>query len=449
MDFLLIVLLIVLNGVFAMSEMALASSRKARLLAAAESGDGGAAKALELMDNPNQFLSTIQIGITSIGVLNGIVGEAAFSDDLAAILLSLGVSEGASGVTATALVVTIITFVTIIFGELVPKRIGQLYPEPVARWVSRPMSSLAMGAKPFVKLLSASTQAVLKLLRVPDVARGVTEEEIRHSLEEGVDAGLIEQHEHQMVRNVFRLDDRPLISLMAPRTEIAWLDSDLTVLQCLEQLATTEQAGEKGGQGKGVHSWYPVCSGSLDDVLGQISVGALLALARDAVHAQEPVELHVQPAVFVPETLSGMELVEQFRARSQRMVFVVDEYGAVQGLLTPADVLEAITGELHAATPVDAWATARGDGSWLLDGVMPVDELKARLEIEELPDEDKGRYNTVAGLLLAVSGRLLKTGERVDCAGWVFEVVDLDGRRIDKVLAHPLPSDSEAGASQA
>ncbi|QBK04603.1 HlyC/CorC family transporter [Hylemonella gracilis] len=445
MDFLLIAFLIVLNGAFAMSEMALASSRRARLLAAAQSGDGGAKKALELMDNPNQFLSTIQIGITSIGVLNGIVGEAAFSDDLAELLQTLGVSAGASGVTATALVVTLITFVTIIFGELVPKRVGQLYPELVARWVSRPMGGLAMGAKPFVKLLSASTQAVLKLLRVPDVARGVTEEEIRHSLEEGVDAGLIEEHEHQMVRNVFRLDDRPLISMMAPRADIAWLDAGLTAAQCLEQLAhssQTEQDAQQGEQESGsVHSWYPVCRGSLDDVVGQISVGALLALAQDAAHAVDPVERHAQAAVFVPETLSGMELVEQFRARSLRMMFVVDEYGAVQGLLTPADLLEAITGELQSA-PVDAWATQRDDGSWLLDGVMPVDELKARFEIRELPDEDRGRYNTVAGLLLAVSGRLLKTGERVSCAGWEFEVVDLDGRRIDKVLATPLPPDA-------
>jgi putative hemolysin len=442
MDFLLIALLIVLNGAFAMSEMALASSRRARLLSVAESGNKGAKQALELMDNPNQFLSTIQIGITSIGVLNGIVGEAAFSDDLAAVLQALGMGEGAAAFTATALVVTVITFMTIIFGELVPKRVGQLYPELVARWVSRPMSGLALAARPFVMLLSACTQAVLKLLRVPDVTRAVTEEEIRHSLEEGVDAGLIEVHEHQMVRNVFRLDDRPLISMMVPRADIAWLDAGLTAMQCLERLALssqTEQDAQHGEQESGsVHSWYPVCRGSLDDVVGQISVGALLALARDPAHREEAIERHAQHAVFVPETLSGMELVEQFRARSLRMMFVVDEYGAVQGLLTPADLLEAITGELQSA-PVDAWATQREDGSWLLDGVMPVDELKARFEIRELPDEDRGRYNTVAGLLLAVSGRLLQTGEHVSCAGWDFEVIDLDGRRIDKVLARPLP----------
>lgn len=428
MEFLLIVLLTLLNGVFAMSELALAASRKARLTAMAESGDGGAKAALALLDNPNQFLSTVQVGITSIGVLNGIVGEAAFSDKLAGWLLSLGVAERASSVSATALVVTAITFVTIIFGELVPKRIGQLYPETVARWTARPMHWLAMVAKPFVKLLSATTQGVLKLLRIPtDVVRSMTAEEIRVSLEEGVDAGIIEQHEHQMVQNVFRLDDRPLTSLMVPRGDVAWLEASDTVAQCLQLVG---QAGERGA-----HSWYPVCRGSLDDVVGLIGVGKLLALG---VGQEGPIEAHVQPAVFVPETLSGMELLEQFRARSGRLVFVVDEYGVVQGLVTPGDLLEAITGELQPVAQIDAWATPREDGSWLLDGLMPVDELKSRLGIRDLPDEERGRYNTVAGLLMAVSGHLPHTGERIECADWLFEVVDLDGRRIDKVLATPL-----------
>ncbi|HCY16958.1 MAG: hypothetical protein A2Z93_04755 [Curvibacter sp. GWA2_64_110] len=428
MEVFLIALLTLLNGVFAMSELALAASRKARLTAMAESGDGGAQAALALLDNPNQFLSTVQVGITSIGVLNGIVGEAAFSDKLAGWLLSLGVAERASSVSATALVVTAITFVTIIFGELVPKRIGQLYPETVARWMARPMHWLAMVAKPFVKLLSATTQGVLKLLRIPtDVVRSMTAEEIRVSLEEGVDAGIIEQHEHQMVQNVFRLDDRPLTSLMVPRGDVAWLEASDTVAQCLQLVG---QAGERGA-----HSWYPVCRGSLDDVVGLIGVGKLLALG---VEQEGPIEAHVQPAVFVPETLSGMELLEQFRARSGRLVFVVDEYGVVQGLVTPGDLLEAITGELQPVAQIDAWATPREDGSWLLDGLMPVDELKSRLGIRDLPDEERGRYNTVAGLLMAVSGHLPHTGERIECADWLFEVVDLDGRRIDKVLATPL-----------
>jgi putative hemolysin len=422
MDFLLIALLTLLNGAFAMSELALASSRKARLAGMAEAGDHGAQAALKLLEHPTQFLSTVQVGITSIGVLNGIIGEAAFSAGLAGWLTGLGMAGKPAAITATAIVVAIITFITIIFGELVPKRIGQLYPETVSRWVARPMAWLAKAAGPFVMLLSATTQAVLKLLKIDtSLTRGMTEEEIAHSLEEGVDAGVIEQQERQMVQNVFHLDDRALTSMMIPRSDIEWLDASLPVARCLV----------RAGQG-GAHSWYPVCRGSLDDVVGVVSVSTLLALGP--AH-QGPVEPHALPALFVPETLTGMELLEQFRARSGRLVFVVDEYGVVQGLMTPRDLLEAITGELQPGAQADAWATRRDDGSWLLDGLMPVAELKARLEIRELPEEERGRYNTVAGLLMAVSGRLPVTGERIECGEWVFEVVDLDGKRIDKVLA--------------
>ena len=425
MDFLLLVFLTLLNGVFAMSELALAASRKVRLNAMAEEGDKGAQAALTLLGNPNQFLSTVQVGITSIGMLNGIVGEAAFSEGVAAWLHGFGVADKAAAISATAIVVTLITFTTIIFGELVPKRIGQLHPEAVSRWVARPMLWLATAAKPFVKLLSGTTASVLKLLRIDTTGlRPVTEEEISASLEEGVDAGVIEQHEHQMVQNVFQLDDRPLTSLMVPRTDVEWLDADNSVAQSL-QLAGT------GGE-KGAHSWYPVCRGSLDDVVGVISIGRLLQLGVDTPGT---IEAHAMPASFVPETLSGMELLEQFRAKAGRFVFVVDEYGVVQGLLTPRDLLEAITGELQPGAQIDAWATERDDGSWLLDGLMPVSELKVRLGIDELPEEERGRYNTVAGLLMSVSGHLPAVAERIDCAGWCFEVVDLDGKRIDKVLA--------------
>ena len=438
MEILLIALLIVLNGLFAMSELALAASRKARLLAMAEAGDKGAQAALALLDNPNQFLSTVQVGITSIGVLNGIVGEAAFSDGLAHWLQHLGVSARAADIWATALVVTIITFLTIIFGELVPKRIGQLYPEPVARWMARPMNWLAVAAKPFVRLLAATTQGVLKLLRIPtDVARTMTQEEIRHSLEEGVDAGVIEAQEHQMVQNVFRLDARPLPSLMVPRGDVDWLDAGLSVAQCLQQVG-------QAGAGE-AHSWYPVCRGSLDHVVGLIGVGKLLELGP---RHEGTIEAQAQPAVFVPETLSGMELLEQFRARSGRLVFVVDEYGVVQGLMTPHDLLEAITGELQPRAQADAWATLREDGSWLLDGLMPISELKARLDIRDLPEEDRGRYTTVAGLLMSVSGTLPAVGERIECGDWLFEVVDVDGKRIDKVLAVQQPRPDAAGQEQ-
>ena len=436
MDFLLIVFLTLLNGVFSMSELALASSRKVRLSALAEAGDKGAQAALDLLDNPTQFLSSVQVGITSIGMLNGIIGEAAFSDGLSAWLQGFGVTVRAADISATAIVVTLITYVTIVFGELVPKRIGQLYPETVSRLVSRPMVWTASATKPFVRLLSFSTHAVLKLLRIDNAAgrSSVTEEEIAASLEEGVDAGLIEEHEHQMVQNVFLLDDRLLTSLMLPRSSIEWLDASDTVAQAIHK------AGATG------HSWYPVCRGSLDDVVGVVNVAKLLALRGqiesapwDASGAMpsltDRIGTYAVPAVFVPETLTGMELLDQFRARSTRIVFVVDEYGVVQGLVTPMDMLEAITGELQPGAQIDAWATQREDGSWLIDGVMPVTELKTRLDIKELPEEARGRYNTVAGLLMAVSGRLPATGERIECAGWIFEVLDLDGKRIDKVLA--------------
>jgi putative hemolysin len=432
MDFLLIAFLTLVNGLFAMSEMALASTRRGRLAAMAEDGDRGAQTAIKLMDQPTQFLSTVQVGITSIGVINGIIGEAAFSSGVAQWLHGLGLSQRAASVTATAIVVAIITYITIIFGELVPKRIGQIYPEQIARWMARPMHWLSRAAGPFVKLLAASTQATLRLLAVKATPRMVTEEEIAHSLEEGVDAGVIEHHEHQMVRNVFHLDDRALTSMMVPRTDVRWLDAAISVREALRRAGESE-----------AHSWYPVCRGSLDDVVGVISVSRLISLGPGH---EGPVEPHAVPAVFVPETLSGMELLEQFRRLASRLVFVVDEYGVVQGLITPHDLLEAITGELQPGADAQAWATRREDGSWLLDGLMPVSELKARLDIRDLPEEDKGRYNTLAGLLMAVSGHLPGPGERIDCGDWVFEVVDLDGRRIDKVLAQAVPEPADAAA---
>ncbi len=432
MDFLLIVLLTLINGLFALSEMALSASRRVRLMALQEAGDPGASAALRLMDQPTQFLSTIQIGITSIGILNGIVGEAAFSDDLAALLMSWQVSAGLAEVLATALVVSLITITTIVFGELVPKRIAQLYPETVARWISPAMVRLSWMTRPLVALLSLMTSAILRLLRVDTTsAQSVTEEEIRASLSEGVDAGLIEQQEHQMVRNVFHLDDRHVSSLMVPRTDVVWLGHELTVTQALRQLRQQP-----------AHSWYPVCRGGLDDVVGLISLADLLQQEDDSLSLEQ---LAV-PAVFIPETLSGLDLLEQFRRPEPtaqqrpiraRLVLVVDEYGVVQGLMTPRDLLEAITGEwVGAAAQDEAWAHRRADGSWSLDGAMPIVEFKTRLHIEQvLPDEEKDRYNTVAGLFLSLLGRLPELGERVECAGWSLEVTALEGRRIDRLRA--------------
>jgi putative hemolysin len=432
MEVALLVFLILLNGVFAMSEMALTASRKARLQVMLEAGEHGAQRAIDLHDKPTKFLSTVQIGITSIGILNGIVGDAAFSQPLTAWLIKTFVllPPQAAAWGATGLVVVIITFLTIIFGELVPKRLGQLYPETVARIVAPPMDWLSTAARPFVALLSICTEAMLRLLGIRGNGnRSVTEEEIAASLEEGLDAGVIEQHEHQMVRNVFRLDERQIGSMMIPRTEITWLDAAAPLEQTLAQMAEHQRTR------------YPVCRGDLSDVVGVLAAHALLpALARGE---RPSIADHVSAAVFVPETLTGMELLEHFRGSDAELVFVVDEYGEVQGVITVRDVLEAITGEFAAPADDDVWAVEREDGSWLLDGLIPVTEMKDRLDLKALPEEDRGRYNTLAGMIMLLLGRLPNTADHVEWDGWRFEVVDMDGKRIDKVLVAPSPESTE------
>ncbi len=424
MDLALLLFLILLNGVFAMSEMALTASRKARLQVMLEAGETGAAAALVLHDHPTRWLSTVQIGITSIGILNGIVGEAAFAAPLASWLAQvLPIGLRAAQLSATGLVVLIITFLTIVLGELVPKRIGQMFPETIARLVAQPMNWLSRATRPFVALLSISTQAMLRLLGLRDLpSRSVTEEEIAAQLEEGVDAGVIEAQEHQMVRNVFRLDERQIGSMMVPRSEIVWIDAAAPLPEVLRVVAEHD------------HSRYPVCRGGLEEVLGVVTAQSLLQ--QVTAGGEFSVAKTLQAPVFVPETLSGMELLGQFRESGAELVFVVDEYGEVQGVITVLDVLEAITGEFTTLAEEDAWAVRREDGSWLLDGLIPVPELKDRLELKDLPDEDRGRYNTLAGMIMLLLGRLPNTADAVEWAGWRFEVVDLDGKRVDKVLVH-------------
>jgi putative hemolysin len=435
MDVALLAFLILLNGAFAMSEMALTASRKTRLTVMVEAGDRRAQAALDLHDNPTKFLSVVQVGITSIGVLNGIVGEGAFSAPLAAWAAeTFHMGNRAASVSATALVVVIITMLTIVFGELVPKRLGQMYPEVVARIVAQPMEWMSWIARPLVKLLSWSTEATLALLGVRGgPGRSVTEEEIAASLEEGVDAGVIEAQEHQMVRNVFRLDDRPVGSMMIPRNEIVWLDAAASPDEVLRAVADAE------------HSRYPVCRGGLDEVLGTVSAQSLLQRSLRG----EPLAIGelLQPAVFVPESLSGMELLEQFRAGDAQLVFVVDEYGEVQGVITVRDLLEAITGEFTTPADPESWAVQRSDGSWLLDGLIPVPEFEDRLGLKDLPEGDRGRYNTLAGMVMLLLGRLPQTADTVEWEGWRFEVVDLDGKRVDKVLVTRLPAEQAEGAA--
>lgn len=422
MEILLLLGLIILNGLFAMSEIALVTARKGRLKTLAENGDGASALALRLGDEPSSFLSTIQIGITSISILNGIVGQAILAHPLSSWLQSLGAERNSSEVGATALVVVAVTYLSIVLGELVPKRLGQINPEPIARIVARPMLWLASLAKPFVMLLSGSTDLCLRLLGVrAPVAATVTEEEIHAMLAEGTDAGIIEQREHAMVRNVFRLDDRQISSMMVPRADIVYLDIDDPIDTNMHKIEAA------------VHTRFPVCKGGLSNVLGTINAKQLLT---QTIRGEQPnLTSSMQPATFVPESLSGLELLDSFRSTCTQNALVIDEYGEIQGLVTLRDLLEAITGEFRPRNLDDAWAIQRDDGSWLLDGLIPVPELKDRLGLHLVPEEGKGRYNVLSGMLMLLLGRVPRTTDHVEWEGWRFEVVDMDHKRVDKVLA--------------
>lgn len=426
MEIALLIALIVLNGVFAMSEIALVTARRARLARLAEDGDGSAQVAMKLGEDPTRFLSTIQIGITSIGILNGIVGEAALAGPLADWLQSLGVEQRISEVGSTVLVVVVITYVSIVVGELVPKRIGQINPEGIARLVARPMNVLAIASRPFVHLLAGSTAILLRLMGQRETGGpSVTEEEIHALLNEGSEAGVIEKSEHEMVRNVFRLDDRQIGSLMVPRADIVTVDADRPLDENLAMVAES------------AHSSFPVCRNGLDDILGIVSAKQIFAQMLRG----ETVDLtrNLQAPVYVPESLTGMELLDQFRASGTYVVFVIDEYGEVQGMVTLHDVIESVTGEFLSHDTEEAWAIQREDGSWLLDGLIPIVELKDRLGIKSVPEEEKGRYHTLSGMVMWLLGRLPNTGDISTWENWRFEVVDLDGKRIDKVLATQLP----------
>ncbi|HQR53926.1 MAG TPA: hemolysin family protein [Burkholderiales bacterium] len=425
MDISLLFALVLLNGFFAMSEIALVASRKPRLQYLADNGDKSARAAMELGEHPTRFLSTLQIGITAIGVLNGIIGEATLAEPFSLWLEDMGVPPRASEIGATALVVVVITYVTIILGELVPKRLGQISPEAIARRVARPILLLAAIAKPFVRLLAGSTELVLRLMGVGSTkAQTLTEDEIHAILAEGSEAGVIDAQEGAMLRNVFRLDDRQVLSLMTPRSDIVFLDVEAPIDESLRKIGESE------------HSRYPVCRGDLTDILGVATAKGLLG---QSIRGEKPnLQADLLPAVYVPESLNGMELLENFRSSNVQFVLVVDEYGEVQGLVTLQDVFEAIIGEFKPMTPEDAWAIQREDGSWLLDGLIPIPELKDRLHVRTVPEEDKGRYHTLSGMVMLLAGKVPRTGDKIEWEGWHFEIVDMDGTRIDKVLATPI-----------
>jgi len=414
--------LILVNGVFAMSEIALVTARRGRLQVLVEQGDRGAAAALALNEDPTRFLSTVQVGITTIGILSGIVGEAALAAPLGEWLVHLGANPDHAHLGATALVVVVVTYFSIVLGELVPKRLGQMASEGVARRVALPIAWLAKVAQPFVRLLSTSTDVLLRLIGVRNATvNAVTEEEIQQLIKEGSESGVIDEQERAMVRNVFRLDDRQIASLMTPRSDIVYLDLEDSREENLRKLLESER------------SRFPVCRGGLRDVIGIASARRLLQQTIRGEAAD--IATAIDPVIYVPESLTGMELLENFRSSTSHLALVVDEYGEVQGLVTLQDLFESIAGEFKPPRGEDAWAVQRADGSWLLDGLIPIPELKDRLGFSAAPEEELGRYNTLSGMLMLLLGRVPSVGDIVEWRNWRFEIVDMDKHRIDKVLA--------------
>ncbi|KLV04613.1 membrane protein [Photobacterium aquae] len=432
MDVLILVALILLNGVFAMSEIALVTARKSRLQKLADNGDKGAARAIKLGEEPTRFLSTVQIGITAIGILNGIFGEAALAAPLAEYMQTLNIPAKTSSVASTAIVVIGITYVSIVIGELVPKRLAQFNPEGIARFMARPLSLLARLSRPFVWLLSSSTDLTLRLLgkNCQDGSDTLTEEDIRAVLSEGSECGAIEKQEHDMVRNVFHFDDRRVTSLMTPRSEIEQLDINKSLDSNINLLLASE------------HDRFPVVEGGLDNPLGVISAKQLLQyqIAKPA----SPLTHNIQPAVFVPENWTGTQLLEHFRHTGDPMVFVVDEYGDVQGIVTQNDILEALAGEFKNRAPEDIWSVEREDGSWSMDGLIPILVLKDLLGLNTLPDENQHGYHTLSGMLMWCLSRLPQVDDTVKWEGWQFTVTRIEGNRADKILVNRLTEDEDS-----
>lgn len=433
MEMLILIGLIVLNGIFAMSEIAIVTARKARLGKLAAEGSGSAAIALRLAEDPTHFLSAVQIGITSIGLLNGIYGESVLAQPFALWLQEWGLSASGSSLLATVLVVVSVTYLSIVVGELVPKRLGQISPERIACLVARPMLWLATLTRPFVWLLSTSTHGCLRLLRVSqENSHQLTQEEIHAMLEEGSQAGVIEDHERTMLRNVFRLDERRLESMMVPRSDIRYLDlaqpTEVNLMRMVEY----------------GHSFFPVCDGNLSNLVGILNVNKVL----HAYVRGEAINLAAltQDGSLLPETLNGLELLNHFRSHAEHMVLVVDEYGELQGLVTQQDLLEALAGDFQQGEAQDHWVYQRADGSLLLDGLIPLPELKDCLGLNRLPEEEEHHYHTLGGLIMMLLGRMPQTGDQVALAQWQLEIVDMDGLRIDKVLATPAPEQTAQAA---
>ncbi|QIR38821.1 HlyC/CorC family transporter [Tolypothrix sp. PCC 7910] len=424
-EILIILVLIIANGVFSMSEMAIVSARKVRLQQLANQGDAKARAALKLAESPNQFFSTIQIGITLIGILTGAFGGATIAEKLAVYVKLIPFLAAYSQPVSFGLVVLIITYLSLIVGELVPKRLALNNPEGIAAFVAIPMRALAVIASPAVYLLSASTEMVLRVLGItPSTEPQVTEEEIKILIEQGTEAGTFEEAEQDMVERVFRLGDRPVSAFMTPRPDIVWLDLEDSPEENREKMVDS------------AYSRYPVCQEGLDNVLGVIPVTDLLARSFKG----EPLDLTVglrQP-VFVPESTRGLKVLELFKQTITHMALVVDEYGVIQGLVTLNDIMSEIVGDVPADPSQDQpQAVQREDGSWLLDGMLPVEEFLEIFDMEEWQPDERGSYQTLGGFVITHLGRIPAAADHFEWQGMRFEVMDMDGNRVDKVLVIP------------
>jgi putative hemolysin len=424
--------LIVLNGLLAMSELAVVSSRRARLKSFQQQGIRSAERALALADNPGRFLSTVQIGITLVGILSGAFSGATLGRRLADVLVEYGLTESVATTLGMGVVVTTITYFSLIVGELVPKQIALRNPERVAMLVAPAMTFLSKLGSPLVWLLKISGDAVLSLLgQSSETSQKVTDEEIRTIIAEAEHHGTIDSDERRMIAGVMRLGDRPVRAIMTPRTEVAWLDLNADKATIRNVLTLSQ------------HSRLPAGEGSVENLIGVVQTRALLA----ALLSRKPFDPRdfVRKAPIVHDNADALDVLATLREAEVPMALVHDEYGAFEGLVTPADALETIVGVFRADTHADGpQAVQRDDGSWLLAGYMQADEMAEQLGIRLPPKRD---YETVAGLVLAELHHLPETGESVDAHGWRFEVVDLDGRRIDKVLATKLTSLRRSGVA--
>lgn len=428
----IIFLLIVTNGLLAMSELAIVSSRRVRLQQLAENGNLGAEAALELAESPNRFLSTVQVGITLVGIFAGAIGGATIAQALASLLGQLPLLEPYAGAISLVIVVGSITFLTAVLGELVPKRIALQNAETIATVIARPMRVLSVITWPIVRLLGLATDAVLALLRVDAQPKtALTEEEIRMLVEQGAQAGIIEAVERDMVESIFQLDDRPLEAIMTPRPEIVWLDVN-----------ASEEEIRMAIEGSS-HSRFPVCDGHLDKPLGLARAKDLLAMCMGDGHLNLQ-EVMDQP-LFVPENTRALHVLEKFRETGVHLAMLIDEYGGVEGLVTSFDILESIVGDIPTMDEIgQPPIVQRADGSWLVDGLLSIDDFNRAFQIESLPGA--GAYKTVGGFVIFMLGSLPRPGEYVDHADWRFEVADMDGRRVDKVLLQRLPLPEEPAA---